>query len=452
MKKMGIVLSLLCLASLLPAAWNATVSWDAERFWAQWRGPYGSGVAPFGDPPVEWGEGKNIKWKTEIPGKGSSSPIVWGDHVFVTSAVPTGEKVEPPKPPEQESEASSQSRRRRPAAPPTEIQDFAVLAIDRKSGKILWRNDLHKELPHEGTHPTGTWASNSPVTDGTHVYAFFGSRGLYCLDMKGNVVWKKNLGKMTIKLGFGEGSSPALAGDRLILNWDHEGQSFIIALDKKTGKELWKADRDEGTSWATPLVVEHKGKRQVVTSATRRVHSYDLETGELIWESEGMTANTIPSPVASDGMVYLTSGFRGNALLAVRLDSARGDITDKDSIVWKFDRDTPYVPSPLLYADTLYVLKSNSGILSCFNSSTGQVYYGQQRVDGVPNVYASPVGASNRVYITGREGTTVVIERGPEFKVLATNSLEDGFDASPAIVENELYLRGRKYLYCVAKN
>ena len=252
--------------------------------------------------------------------------------------------------------------------------------------------------------------------------------------------------------GFGEGSSPTLYGDTIVINWDHEGTSFIMALDTRTGEELWKVDRDEITSWATPIVVEQDGKPQVIANATNRTRGYDLATGEVIWECGGMTLNTIPSPVAANGMVYVTSGFRGNALQAIRLAEARGDITDSEAVVWQHDRDTPYVPSPLLYGDTLYFLKHNSSILSCFNSETGQAYYGRQRLQGITEIYASPVGASNRVYLAGRDGTTLVIKHGPTFEVLAQNVLDDGFDASPAIVDKEIYLRGRKYLYCIASD
>ncbi len=440
---------ILCLISGLAMGWWPGASTEPERFWPQWRGPHATGVAPFGDPPVEWSEDRNVKWKVAIPGKGSSSPIVWGDRVFVTTAVSTGKKAVPPK------KGSQTARGRRfhmRGIEPTEVQKFAIFAIDRKSGKVLWQRTLREELPHEGTHPTGTWASNSPVTDGEHVYAYFGSRGLYCLDWEGNLIWEKDLGDMTIKLGFGEGSSPFLYGDKIVLNWDHEGPSFTIALDKKTGKELWRARREEETSWATPVVVEHGGKPQVVTSATNRVRSYDLATGKLIWETTGMTMNAIPSPVASGGVVFVTSGFRGNALLAIRLDGAAGDITDSKNIAWKLDQDTPYAPSPLLYKDTLYLLKRNSGILSCFNARTGQEYYRQKRLEGIGDVYSSPVGADGRVYVTDREGATVVLERGPEFKVLGTNKLDDGFDASPAIVDKEIYLRGRHHLYRISEN
>jgi outer membrane protein assembly factor BamB len=269
--------------------------------------------------------------------------------------------------------------------------------------------------------------------------------------MDGKPLWEKDLGDMTVKLGFGEGSTPALSKDRIVVQWDHEGESFIVALDRKTGKELWRQKREEGSSWASPLVVEHAGRTQVVTSATNKVRSYDAAAGELLWETPGMTMNAIPTPVHAAGLVFLTSGFRGNALLAVKLDAAKGDIQASPAIAWKLDRDTPYVPSPLLYGDELYILKGNNGLLSCLDARTGERLYGPERLEGVPNVYASPVGAAGRVYIPGREGATAVVERGRAFKLLATNTLEDGFDASPVAVGSELYLRGHKFLYRISE-
>ncbi|HVR71613.1 MAG TPA: PQQ-binding-like beta-propeller repeat protein [Vicinamibacteria bacterium] len=414
----GVVVVLLSAASAGAA--------DRDRFWPQWRGPLHTGVAPQGNPPVEWSETKNVKWKVEIPGQGSGTPVVWGDAIYVLTAVPTG--------------AAGGA------------QQFTILAIGRRDGKTLWRKVLREEVPHEGHHATNTFASASALTDGEHVYAFFGSRGLYALDLKGNLKWEKDLGDMNIKLGFGEAASPALHGDRLVVNWDHEGESFIVALDKRTGQERWRVPREEKTSWSTPLVVEHAGRAQVITSATHRVRSYDLATGDLVWQASGMTANAIPTPVHADGIVYLTSGFRGNALMAVKLAEARGDITNTPAVIWRHDRDTPYVPSPLLYGEALYVLKSNSGVLSAFEAKTGRKLYGEQRIEGVPNVYASLVGAGGRVYIAGRDGGVAVVEQGPAFKLLALNRLDDGFDASPVPVADELYLRGRKYLYRISAN
>ena len=182
--------------------------------------------------------------------------------------------------------------------------------------------------------------------------------------MNGKLIWEKDLGDMSVRMNFGEGSSPVLHGNKLVIIWDHQGDSFIVALDKRTGRQLWKVARDEETSWSSPIVVEHGGKAQVITSATNRVRSYDLETGDLVWDGSGVTLNAIPSPVASEGMVYVMSGFRGNVLQAIRFGAAKGDITGSKAIAWEFDRDTPYVPSPLLYGDTLYFLKSNSNVLS----------------------------------------------------------------------------------------
>ena len=428
---------------------------DGNKYWPQWRGPLASGVAPEGDPPVEWAADKNIKWKVEIPGKGSATPIVWGDRIFVLTAVPA-DKRPPAKegPPAEAAPAESAQAGRRRDVQPEFIQQFIVIAINRKDGKTLWQKIVREELPHEGANPnaTITWASNSPVTDGKMVYAHFGSRGLYALDMQGNLKWERDLGDMNTG-GFGEGSSPALDGDRLVVNWDHEGESFIVALDKKTGKELWRSPRNEKTTWSTPLIVERASKKQVITAGTRKVRSYDLADGQLLWEGPGLTPACIASPVHSNGLVYVMSGYRGNALYAIRLAEAKGDITAApQAIVWKYDRDTPWVPSPLLYGDELYFLKSNTGILSVFNAKTGEKLYGPQRLEGVPEVYASPVGAAGRIYIAGREGGVAVIARGPEFKLLALNQLDDGFDASPVVVGNELYLRGRKHLYRISKD
>ena len=425
----------------------AQESADQDRFWPQWRGPLGTGVAPHAEPPVEWGESTNVRWKVEIPGRGSSTPVIWGDRLFLLTAVPTGEEAG--------SRGGFFTRMRRRfvgAAPATHVQRFLILAIDRRDGRVIWERLALEELPHEGTHQTGTWASPSAVTDGEVVCAFFGSRGLYCYDLDGGPLWETDLGDMRIRMGFGEGASPTLYRELLIVLWDHEGDSFIVAFDKRTGRERWRTPRDEMTSWTSPLVVEHEGGAQVVTSATDAVRGYDVATGRLLWQDEGVTLNAIPSPVAADGLVFVTSGFRGSRLAAIDLSVARGDIRGSGAVVWSVDRDTPYVPSPLLHDGLLYVLKSNSGVLTTFDARTGRRRYGPERLPGVRNVYASPVAADGRLYVTSREGTTLVLRAGPTFEVLATNTLDDGFDASPAIVDGEIYLRGRRYLYCIAED
>ena len=276
------------------------------------------------------------------------------------------------------------------------------------------------------------------------------ARGLYCYDLDGKLQWSQDFGDMRIFNGFGEGSSPALYKDTLIVTWDHEGDSFIFALDKHTGKTLWKNPREERTSWATPLVVEHEGKPQIVTDATSRIRSYDLVSGKLIWECAGLTRNVIPSPVGADGMVYAMSGFQGNALLAIHLGRT-GDITGTDAIAWSHTKSTPYVPSPLLYGDKLYFFAGNNGVLSCFDIRVGKALIDAERIDALQGVYASPVGASGRVYLTGRNGVTVVIKQSDKLDKLATNQLDEKFDASPAAVGKDLFLRGHEYLYCIAE-
>lgn len=452
MRKLTLALSpavFVCAASILHAA-TPVKQRNVDTFWPQFRGPVGTGVAPKADPPTTWSEEENVRWKMELPGSGHATPVIWDDRIYLLAAVAT-KTDEPAEEPEEEEQAGEGRRGRRMRTPaPKHAFQFQVLCLDRKSGKTIWTTTVSEEIPHEGGHPDASQASNSPVTDGKHIYAHFGSRGLYCLDMKGKVKWKKRFGKMTTRNEFGEGSSPALHGDALVINWDHEGEDFVAAFNKKTGKQLWKVERDEPTNWSTPLVVEAGKKPQVIVSATNFIRAYDLKTGKEVWRCSGMTANTIPTPVAGRGLVYCLSGFRGNALLAIRYGAARGDISESSTISWKYDKHTPYVPSPLLYHDCIYFLDNNRPILSCLDARSGDENYVQQRLDGLDMIYASIVGASNRVYIVGRNGKTMVLKHGSQFEVLATNSLDDGFDASPAIAGDELFLRGRKHLYCIA--
>jgi outer membrane protein assembly factor BamB len=431
------ILAAVAAAGALMTSLRAAADPTAEKFWPQWRGPYATGVSKTADPPVEWSETKNIRWKVEVPGRGSSSPVVWGERVFVLSAIPAGT-------------SGADSHKPMGGVQPRSVHQFVVLALDRRTGRVVWQQTAREATPHEGSHQdNGTWASSSAITDGQRVYAFFESEGLYAYDMDGKLLWTKDLGDKKMRNEFGEGSTPVLYGNRIVVVWDHQGPSFVVALDASTGREVWRTERKEIDSWATPLVIEHDGRPQVVTSGMNRLRSYDLETGKTVWESEGVTMNPIPSPVAGDGMVFVTSGFRGNSLKAIRLADAHGDITGTPAIVWSLDHDTPYVPSPLLYDGILYLLKTNSGILSAYDAKTGKPHYQLQRLDNVPNVFASPVGARGRVYIAGREGTTIVIKSGPMYEVLAKNALDDGFDASPALVDGELYLRGYKYLYSI---
>lgn len=427
---------------LFVAAISADEATGGDQYWFQWRGPLGTGVAPSADPPLKWSETKNLRWKIALPGKGHSTPIIAGDRVFVTAAIPYGDELEP-------------KYSDRPGAhdnlPVTRCHEFVVLAIDRADGQVIWQKSVHRALPHEGGHFTASLASNSPVTDGELLFAFFGSYGLYCLDFEGNVQWQTKLGQMHSKHGHGEGSSPAVHGETLVVNWDHEEQSFLVAFNKRTGDELWRVARDEVTSWATPIIVEHNGTVQLVVSGTDRVRSYALATGEVLWQCGGLSANIVASPVAASGMVFAGSSYEKRAMLAIRLDGAEGDITETNRVAWTRTVGTPYVPSPLLYGDSIYFLRHYQGILSRVNIKTGLDDGGPFRLGTIRDVYASPVAAAGRIYITDRDGTTQVISHDANPQVLGVNQLNDSFSASAALVGHEIVLRGERYLYCIAE-
>jgi outer membrane protein assembly factor BamB len=444
---------------------------EAKENWPQWRGPLASGVAPDANPPIKWSETENVKWKVKLPGFGNSTPIIWEDRIFIATAIsePSESASAAVPAPADPAEAASapgagneeRGRRRRGGgggggggfrseAPKTNTK-FVLMALDKGTGKILWQKTARETVPHEGHHRDGSFASGSPVTDGKHIYVSFGSHGIFCYDFEGNLKWQKDLGDMRTRNAFGEGASPALHGDTLVVNWDHEGEDFVVALDKATGNERWRQKRDEPTSWSTPLVLEHEGKAQVIVSATNRVRSYDLATGKELWDVGGMTGNVIPTPVSAFGMVYPISGFRGAALLAIKL-GASGTLENSDAIAWKHNKSTPYVSSPLLVGERLYFLAGNNGLLSCFNARTGQPYFEAERLNELgAGVYASPVAAGQHVYIIGRDGKAAVLKIADKPEIVAANTLEDRIDASPAIVKNEMFLRGHQFLYCIAE-
>jgi len=413
-----------------------------DQNWHQWRGPEATGASTTADPPVQWSETKNVRWKVKTTGFGTSTPIIWGEKIFLLSAVKKAQKTE----------AKSENAAAAPGGPPrsekpSDTYAFVVSCLDRTTGKTLWEKIVREEIPHEGHHRDHGFASASPVTDGEHLIAYFGSRGLYCLDFSGKVLWEKDFGNMTTRNGFGEGASPALHGNTVIVNWDHEGDDdFIAAFDKVTGKELWRNKRQEPTGWSTPLIVDFKGGQQVIVSATGRSRSYDLLTGKQIWECAGQTVNAIPSPVTDGKTVYLMSGFRGSNLQAIKL-GGEGDLSGGSSILWSHNKSTPYVPSPLLVDQRLYFLANNNGILSVWDAGTGKAYIDAERLEGISGVYASPVSAKSKVYICGREGSTLVLKDGPKLEILASNRLDEKIDASPALVGGELFIRGHEHLY-----
>jgi outer membrane protein assembly factor BamB len=463
--------------------------------WHQFRGPLGTGVAPAGNPPTEWSETKNIKWKVAIPGRGSASPIVWGDRIFILTAIKTDRTAEPAErttstnsatirqvaySPEQLLAQRDENRRdgergdgqpgqrgergrgrggfggrggggRFGINPPQNYYEFVVLCIDRQTGETLWQHEAANEVPHEGHHQSSSFASASPVTDGQTLYVSFGSRGIHTYDLNGKPGWKRDFGQMQTSNSFGEGTSPALHGDTLVINWDHEGDSFIAALDARTGDIKWKTDREEGTTWSTPLIVEGAGRTQVITSGENRIRSYDLANGELLWECGGLGSNPIATPIVSEGIVVCMTGHRDPAGIAVPLD-ARGDVTSSDTIAWQVENSTPYIASPVLYDGLLYFTKGRNAILSCVEAKTGDVVIDQERLPRMESLYSSPVAAAGRIYISSREGNTAVIKHGRELEILATNELdEQAIDATPAIVGNEIILRGETHLYCISE-
>jgi outer membrane protein assembly factor BamB len=428
-------------ALLVAAAGAADSPGSPLDAWPSWRGPLGTGVAPRADPPLTWSETENVRWKVALPGKGHSSPVVWSDRVFVTVAVPHGDPIVPRVAPiEGEHDNAPADRRQR----------LVVLALRRQDGSLAWEREVARRLPHETTHVSGSFASHSPVTDGRRVFASFGSGGIYALDVEGRLLWSADLGDMRTLHGHGEGSSPALHGETLVLNWDHEGESFIVALDAASGKPRWKVARDEATSWSSPLIVEHDAKAQVVVAATRRLRGYDLATGAPLWECAGLSGNVVATPVSADGLVFAGSSYEKRAMLAVRLAAARGDVTGTSAVAWTRDRDTPYVPSPLLYGQALCFLKHYQGLLTCVEAGTGATLFGPERLPGIENVYASPVGAADRIYVVDRAGSAAVLGRSKRLEVLARNRLDDSFSATPALAGEDLFLRGERHLYRIA--
>jgi len=445
-------------AGISAAIWNLCAICPAQDSanWAAWRGPNGNGSAAADcQPPLKWSATENIKWKTEIPGRGHSTPILWGEQLFLLTAVPKGgaapaEEAAPAPRGEGERGQGGGGRGGRGGrggggAPQSEYT-FAVLCVDANTGKIKWQTEVNEQKPHEGHHQTNTFASCSAVTDGQHVFASFGSFGIACLTLDGKLVWKKDLGDMRTRNSFGEGASPALWGDTLVVPWDHEGDSALYALDAKSGEVKWKVDREEPTIWATPLITEFKGRVQVIASGSNRVRSYDLKDGKLIWECQALGPNPIPTPMRLGDTVICASGYRSYHLAAIPLDG-EGDVTER--VVWKRNDSAPYVSTPVMYEESLYVTKSQDPLLTIVNAKTGETLMEPQRLPSLNNLYASPLAANGRIYFSSRNGTTVVLKHGNEAEVLATNELGEGLDASPIAVGKRLFLRGEKHLFCV---
>lgn len=440
-------LSTIFLISTLVIIGAASAIAGPKSNWSGWRGPEGNGVSSETNLPMEWSANKNIKWKTPIPGRGNSSPIVWDNNIFLTSDI-EGEAVEGAK-------AVEHMDSGKPFKHPDSVggnlkHTFKVIAVDRSTGKILWERTAYEGTVYDDRHRKGSYASPTPATDGRFVYAYFGSEGLYCYDYAGKLVWKAAPGKIAT-FGMGPGTSPILFENVVILQCDEDSgeKSFIVGLDKQTGKEVWRTPRKVQASWATPLIVRTGQRAELITSGNELIISYDPKTGKEIWRTKGHESNAIATPVAGNGMVFVYAGFPVKKTLAITLGGS-GDLTGTKNIAWQYDKGTAYVPSSILYGDYLYLM-SDRGIITCLDAKTGSIVYEGGRIPIPATFTASPVAFDGKILITSEDGDTFVIKAGPKHEVIATNSIAEPVFASPAISDGMIFIRGERNLYCIAR-
>jgi len=432
------------LGSALTFAIQASVACATDGMqWPAWRGPTHQGVSQEGTPPTKWSETRNVKWKTALPGEGQSTPVIWGDHLFLQNAIPVGE--------EDQKSLPDFGMRGPTSKKVTVPYRFVVLCLSRRTGSILWETTVCETIPHEGYHPTGSLAPHSPVTDGARIWCSFGSRGLYCLDFGGDIVWRREGVELKMAGPFGEGSSPLLVDDLIIVLADHEGPSAITAYSKLTGETVWQTPREEISSWSTPVSTVVNGRTEVIVSATNAVRSYDAKTGALIWTCSGLTHCAAASPVVHEGMVYCSTGFRGISTMAIALGH-EGDLTGTDAVRWTSDKVGTNVPSPLVYDGRLYILRGYAPQVSCFDAESGELLFHRKRMEGMKNIYASPLAAGGNVYFCSRNGTTTILRASDKYHVIATSRLGATLDGTPVALGNELFLRGRTAIYCIAED
>jgi outer membrane protein assembly factor BamB len=412
--------------------------------WPQWRGPNGTGVAS-GNPPTHFSDTQNVKWRVKTPGRGYSTPIVWKDRIYLTTAIQLEEETPPPPGTDVGGSGLGGSHIAK--------HQFVVMALDLETGKTVWQKIATVATPHQGFRRIyGSFASNSPFTDGETLYAYFGSRGLYAYDFDGKLKWKYDLPMpMDKRRSFGEGSTPAIHGNTIVITCDHEGPSFLVALDKRTGKELWRRDRDEVSTWSTPLITEFNGRTEVIVPATTTV-SYDLETGETIWQADGLGTNALPVPVRHEDTVIVMTGQSKPNALSIKL-GGNGDLTgNPDYIRWTNNRGNSYTPSPVIHDGIFYFL-NDKGMISAFDAITGEKHYHQQRLPDIGSFKASMVAAGGKLYMASEGGMVTVLKLGKEYEVLARNSMGDDevFMSSPVIVGDSLLLRTEDELFCIAE-
>lgn len=414
--------------------------------WPGWRGPDGSGISNEKNLPSEWSATKNIKWKTAIEGRSHSSPIVWGNRIFVTTAI---EGAEVPGAKAAKHLLGGKDFVHPDAIGSNKKHTFKVMAIDRDSGKIVWQTTAWEGSPYDDRHRKSSYAASTPTTDGKMVYAFFGTEGLYAFDFKGKLAWKAHIGNIAT-LGLGAATSPILFENLVIVQADEDNGegSLIVALDKKTGKEVWKQSRKGlQVTWATPLLVRTTNRAELIASGTEFVISYDPATGKELWRHKGVESNAIPSPVANNEFVYLVAGYPAKIAMAIRLGQS-GDLTGTPNVPWKYAKGTAYVPSPILYGDYLY-LTTDRGILTAIDSKTGEVKYEGGRIPIPATFTASPVAFEGKILMTSEDGDTFIVKAGPKHEIIGTNSIGEPVYASPAIADGRIFIRGEKNLYCI---
>ncbi len=420
----------------------------AEADWPQFRGPGSLGVSESSALPDTWSATENVAWKTDIPGKGWSSPIVSGTRMFLTTVVSLGETEAPKK-------GLYFGGERKDA--PVAVHQWKVFCLDLETGKVLWERQVHEGPPASGIHVKNSYASETPVTDGERVYAYFGNVGLWCFDFEGNVLWNKEIAPHKTRFGWGTAASPILYEDRLYLVNDNEEDSYLWALDKKTGAEIWRVSRDEHSNWSTPYVWENEQRKEIVTPGTGKVRSYDLE-GKLLWTLKGLSGITIATPYAYKGLLFLSSGYVGDKrrpLFAIR-PGASDDISLTEGqhanrwIAWSHPQAAPYNPTTLAYRDRIYVLY-DAGFLACFNAADGAVVYDRQRIPEGKAFTASPWAYGGKIFCLNEDGVTFVLKAGDQFEVLRTNPLasDDMGMATPALAGDRLLLRTSARLYCI---
>jgi outer membrane protein assembly factor BamB len=413
-----------------------------ETNWPQWRGPNSAGISTEKNLPDEWSATKNVLWKTAIEGRGHSSPIIWGKKVFLTTSI-EGDIIPG-------AQAVQHIRNGKVWVHPDAVagnrhHTLKVLCLDRDSGKLLWERTAYAGRVYDDRHRKGSYASSTPVTDGKYVYAYFEAEGLYAYDFNGKLIWKTSLGKLS-KVGMGPGTSPALWENYLFLQCDQEdggpeAGSFIAAVDKRTGKEVWRTPRTHRKTHATPLIVQAQRRSELITSGWETVISYDPKTGQELWRTDGVGGWAIPSLVAGHGMVFATAGYPNKRALGLRLSG-------KADIAWKHEKGTAYVTSPILYGDYFYIV-SDKGIVTCIDAKTGKVKYDGGRVPIPASFTSSAVAYNGKILLTSEDGDTFVIKAGPQHEVLRTNSIGEVVLSSIAIADGKLFIRGAKHLYCI---